>query len=317
MIAGLELKSDARVLSSLESSEDAGVFLIDESRAIVQTLDFITPIVDDPFIFGAIAAANSLSDVFAMGGEVLTAMNIISFDSGHFDNDVFREILAGGASKVAESGAALVGGHSVSGSELFYGLSVTGVVHPKKFWANNTASAGELLILTKPLGSGVLSTALKCGELSDDLRDEMIEQMCTLNLRAMRALRHFDVRAATDITGFGLLGHMSEMLNENISFELSLKSVPLMRGVSDKIAQGFVPGGTGANEGFASVFVENASGSNITALYDAQTSGGLLLSLPSAQAWQALRALKDAGCEHASIIAEVLPKSKNKPIKII
>lgn len=317
MIAGLELKSDARVLSSLESSEDAGVFLIDESRAIVQTLDFITPIVDDPFIFGAIAAANSLSDVFAMGGEALTAMNIISFDSGHFDNDVFREILAGGASKVAESGAALVGGHSVSGSELFYGLSVTGVVHPKKFWANNTASAGELLILTKPLGSGVLSTALKCGELSDDLRDEMIEQMCMLNLRAMRALRHFDVRAATDITGFGLLGHMSEMLNENISFELSLKSVPLMRGVSDKIAQGFVPGGTGANEGFASVFVENASGSNITALYDAQTSGGLLLSLPSAQAWQALRALKDAGCDHASIIAEVLPKSKNKPIKII
>lgn len=317
MIAGLELKSDARVLSSLESSEDAGVFLIDESRAIVQTLDFITPIVDDPFIFGAIAAANSLSDVFAMGGEALTAMNIISFDSGHFDNDVFREILAGGASKVAESGAALVGGHSVSGSELFYGLSVTGAVHPKKFWANNTASAGELLILTKPLGSGVLSTALKCGELSDDLRDEMIEQMCMLNLRAMRALRHFDVRAATDITGFGLLGHMSEMLNENISFELSLKSVPLMRGVSDKIAQGFVPGGTGANEGFASVFVENASGSNITALYDAQTSGGLLLSLPSAQAWQALRALKDAGCDHASIIAEVLPKSKNKPIKII
>lgn len=316
MLAGLG-SSDERVISGVNTSEDAGVFVIDKNRALVQTLDFITPIVDDPFIFGAIAAANSLSDVFAMGAEALSAMNIISFDEGHFDNDVFREILAGGASKVAESGAALVGGHSVRGAELFYGLSVTGEVDPASFWANNTARAGDMLILTKPLGSGVLSTALKNGALSDSLRDEMIEQMCTLNLHAMRALRSFSVGACTDVTGFGLLGHLSEMLNPSICFELFSDSVPLMRGVKEMIAQGFVPGGTSANERFASVFVENAKGSDITAFYDAQTSGGLLVALSSKDANSALRALKDAGYEQASIIAEVLPRTKSAPIKII
>ena len=316
MLARLSL-ADERVISGANTSEDAGVFVLDESRALVQTLDFITPIVDDPFIFGAIAAANSLSDVFAMGGEVLSAMNIISFDEGHFGAEVFSEILAGGASKVRECGAALVGGHSIRGVELFYGLSVTGVVHPKSFWANNTARAGDVLILTKPLGSGVLSTALKNGALKDELRDEMIEQLCTLNLYAMRAMRDFSVGACTDITGFGLLGHMSEMLNPSISFELSLAAVPLMRGLKEMIVQGFVPGGTSANESFASAFVENASKGDITAFYDAQTSGGLLLALPNKEANAALRALKDAGCEHASIIAQVLPRAKSAPIKII
>lgn len=315
MLAQLSL-ADERVISGVNTSEDAGVFVLDESRALVQTLDFITPIVDDPFIFGQVAAANSLSDVFAMGAEALTAMNIISFDNEHFGAEIFGEILAGGASKVRECGAALVGGHSVRGAELFYGLSATGIVSPKKFWANNTARAGDMLILTKPLGSGVLSTALKNGALSDELRDEMIEQMCELNLYAMRALRDFSVGACTDITGFGLLGHMSEMLNSSISFELDASSVPLMRGVSEMIAQGFVPGGTSANESFASAFVENASKGDITAFYDAQTSGGLLLALPSKEASQALRALKDAGCEYASIIAQAVPKSQ-VPIKII
>lgn len=289
---------------------------LNDEIALVQTLDFITPIVGDPFIFGAIAAANSLSDVFAMGGEVLSAMNIMSFDSLHHKSEIAKEIMAGGASKIFESGGVLAGGHSVRGSELFYGLSVTGKVARDGFWANNTARVGNALILTKPLGSGVLSTALKNGALNEAWRDEMIEQMSTLNLRAMRVLRQFSVSGATDVTGFGFLGHLGEMLNPSVEFEIYGSAVPLMSGVRECINAGFVPGGSMSNRDFASVPVKESSDEVLmSALYDAQTSGGLLVALPEKQAQSALNALKNEGYEQASIVGLALtPKSQKRII---
>lgn len=270
----------------------------------------------DPFVFGQIAAANSLSDVFAMGGEVLSAMNIMSFDSLHHKSEIAKEIMAGGASKIFESGGVLAGGHSVRGAELFYGLSVTGKVARDAFWANNTACVGDALILTKALGSGVLSTALKNGALNEALRDEMIEQMSMLNLRAMRALRQFSVKAATDVTGFGFLGHLGEMLNPSVEFEIYGSKIPLMAGVKESISSGFVPGGSMSNRDFASAIVSESEDEILmSALYDAQTSGGLLVALPEKEAQNALNALKNEGYEKASIVGLALtPKSQKRII---
>lgn len=296
---------DKRLLSGANNSEDAGVVAFSGNHALVQTLDFISPVVDDAFIFGQIAAANALSDVFAMGAEVLSAMNILCCDKLHFKNEIFAAILEGGASKIAECGAVLAGGHSVSSSELFYGLSVTGVVSPKKFWANNTAKTGDILILTKPLGSGVLSTALKNGTLSNKERNEMISQMSFLNKYAADALKGFKVHACTDITGFGLLGHLSEMLNDKISIILFSDEVPLMNGAKKAAKKGFISGGTQNNKEF---FSKNVSGNADILFYDAQTSGGLVFAVPSKSAIRALRALNNAGCIHASMIGEVVEK---------
>lgn len=272
----------------------------------------------DPFIFGQIAAANSLSDVFAMGGSVLTALNIMCFDSVHFSNEIAALILAGAQNKVRECGGSVIGGHSIRAKELHFGLSVTGLVEAKNFWANNTAQIGDALILTKPLGSGVLSTALKNGALKAELRDEMIEQMIKLNFYAINALKGFEIHACTDITGFGFLGHLSEMLNEKIAFEIFAKNIPLMRGASEKIAENFLPGGSVANKEFASVFVENSSGFDDRIFYDAQTSGGLLIAVNEKYAQSTLKSLQNAGYESANIVGIVKPKnSQNKAIKLL
>lgn len=308
MLSGLNMRNK-RLLSGANNSEDAGVVAFSGNHALVQTLDFISPVVDDAFIFGQIAAANALSDVFAMGAEVLSAMNILCCDKLHFKNEIFAAILEGGASKIAECGAVLAGGHSVSSSELFYGLSVTGVVHPKKFWANNTAKPGDILILTKPLGSGVLSTALKNGALGNKERNEMISQMCFLNKYAADALKGFKVHACTDITGFGLLGHMSEMLNEKIAIRLFSADVPLMNGAKKAAKMGFISGGTQNNK---DTFSKNVDGDADILFYDAQTSGGLLIAVAQKDAKKALNALNDAGYKYACMIAEVVEKSQNE-----
>lgn len=316
IVANLELK-DERILSSLDSSEDAAVFALNDETSLVQTLDFITPVVGDPFIFGQIAAANALSDVFAMGGNVLTALNILCFDSAHFSSEIAALILQGALNKVCECGGSVIGGHSIKSKELYFGLSVTGLVKARNFWANNTAQIGDMLILTKPLGSGILSTALKNGKLENTLRDEMIAHMTMLNFYAANALKGFEIHACTDITGFGFLGHLSEMLNEKISFEIFAKNIPLMRGVNEKIASGFVPGGTLANKEFTSILVDNQSAFNEFVFYDAQTSGGLLIALNEKDAQSALNTLKNAGYESASIVGSVHEKSANKPIKLL
>lgn len=260
-ITGL-LKPDKAVLSGINTNEDASIYRINDELALAQSLDFITPIVDSAYHFGAIAAANSLSDIFAMGGVAMNALNIVGFDRLNFDESVLIELLQGAKDKCDEAGAVLVGGHTITSSEMFFGLSVTGSVHPRKFIANNTARAGDILVLTKPLGTGILSTALKANELENALLDELLSGMMSLNLRASRILCEFAPTAMTDITGFGLLGHAKEMLNENICIEIHKDKVPFYSGVREKLALGLVPGGAYNNQKAVQEFVkfdENSS----------------------------------------------------------
>lgn len=301
------------MLSNIGTNEDASVFKISDDLALVQTLDFITPVVDDPYIYGQIAAANSLSDVFAMGGEVINALNIVGFDSCHFDDEILAEILAGGASKVRECGGVITGGHTIATPETYYGLSVTGRVKPGEFWANNTAREGDVLVLTKPLGTGVLSTAIKADMLEFEGIKEAAELMKMLNFATVGAMKGLDVGACTDVTGFGFLGHLSEMLNPRISFEIYAAQVPILRRARELAAMGLVPEGSYKNREFASKFVSNEAD---ILLFDAQTSGGLLLALSENDANLALQRLKDAGYEHASIVAQATARSNLAPIVI-
>ncbi|MBR4141495.1 MAG: selenide, water dikinase SelD [Campylobacter sp.] len=297
------------LLSSITSNEDAGIFKINDEFALVQTLDFMTPLVDDPYIFGQIAAANALGDVFAMGGEAISAMNIVGFDNFHFSDEILVEILEGGKSKIAESGAVLVGGHTIKTPEIYYGLSVTGKVSPNNFWSNNTAQIGDVLILTKPLGTGIISTAIKADFLEFSEFKEALEQIKMLNLYATRVVRDLRIHAATDITGFGLLGHASEMINDSISFKFYADKIPFFENVQKCVDNGLIPAGSYKNLEFTKKNV------NITPdikFCDAQTNGGLLLSVSAKDADIAITRLKDAGYKYASIIAEVIKKDEFK-----
>ena len=273
----------------------------------MQTLDFITPVADDPFLFGQIAAANSLSDVFAMGGRVLNALNIVGFDSCNLSGEILGEILRGGQDKVAECGGVIVGGHTIETQQMYYGLSATGKVNPKKFWANNTAEVGNVLILTKPLGSGILSTAIKADLLSMEQISEVAGIMAQLNFYALKALSGIKVYAATDVTGFGFLGHLSEMLNDKISFNVFEKDVPVIASAKEFADIGIIPEGSYKNREFAKHFVSKEAD---ILLFDAQTSGGLLLAVSENEANLALKRLKEAGYEHSAIIAETIQKGE-------
>ena len=273
----------------------------------MQTLDFITPVVDDPFIFGQIAAANSLSDVFAMGGRVLNALNIVGFDSCNLSGEILGEILRGGRDKVAECGGVIVGGHTIETQQMYYGLSVTGVVSPSRFWSNNSAREGDALILTKPLGTGVLSTAIKADLLNSAQIKQAVETMRQLNFYAVDALKGINVTAATDVTGFGFLGHLSEMLNDKISFEIYAGNVPVIAVAREFADMGIIPEGSYKNREFASKFVRVEAD---ILLYDAQTSGGLLLAVPQSEANSALSRLKDAGYENSAVVGAATAKTE-------
>ena len=273
----------------------------------MQTLDFITPVVDDPFIFGQIAAANSLSDVFAMGGKVLNALNIVGFDSCNLSGEILGEILHGGQDKVAECGGVIVGGHTIETQQMYYGLSVTGVVSPSRFWSNNSAREGDALILTKPLGTGVLSTAIKADLLNSAQIKQVVETMRQLNFYAVDALKGINVTAATDVTGFGFLGHLSEMLNDKISFEIYSGNVPVIAVAREFADMGIIPEGSYKNREFASKFVR---GEADILLYDAQTSGGLLLAVPQSETNSALSRLKDAGYENSAVVGAATAKTE-------
>lgn len=235
------MQTNPALLSSIGNNEDASVYQISEDLALVQTLDFITPVVDSAYHFGAIAAANALSDIFAMGAEVINALNIVGFDNKNHNLELLGEILAGANDKVQEDGGIVVGGHTIESAELFFGLSVTGKVHPKQFIANNTAQIGDVIILTKPLGIGILSTALKGGLLKNSHLNSMLEGMLTLNLKASRLAVKFKTSAMSDVTGFGLLGHLKEMLNPQISIRIFENSLPLLRGVRGYFDIGLIP----------------------------------------------------------------------------
>ena len=295
------------MLSNIGTNEDASVFKITNDIALVQTLDFITPVVDDPFIFGQIAAANSLSDVFAMGGWVLNALNIVGFDSCNLSGEILGEILHGGRDKVAECGGVIVGGHTIETQQMYYGLSVTGVVSPSRFWSNNSAREGDALILTKPLGTGVLSTAIKADLLNSAQIKQAVETMRQLNFYAVDALKGINVTAATDVTGFGFLGHLSEMLNDKISFEIYAGNVPVIAVAREFADMGIIPEGSYKNREFASKFVR---GEADILLYDAQTSGGLLLTVPQSEANSALSRLKGAGYENSAVVGVATAKTE-------
>ena len=295
------------MLSNIGTNEDASVFKITNDIALVQTLDFITPVVDDPFIFGQIAAANSLSDVFAMGGWVLNALNIVGFDSCNLSGEILGEILHGGRDKVAECGGVIVGGHTIETQQMYYGLSVTGVVSPSRFWSNNSAREGDALILTKPLGTGVLSTAIKADLLNSAQIKQAVETMRQLNFYAVDALKGINVTAATDVTGFGFLGHLSEMLNYKISFEIYAGNVPVIAVAREFADMGIIPEGSYKNREFASKFVR---GEADILLYDAQTSGGLLLAVPQSEANLAISRLKDAGYENSAVVGVATAKTE-------
>lgn len=291
------------------------MFRLDAERALVVTTDFFPPIVDDPRWFGRIAAANALSDVFAMGGEALTALNLVGWPAA-LDIDLLGEVLAGGLEKIEEAGAALAGGHSVQDQEIKYGLAVTGVVHPERFWRNAGAREGDALLLTKPLGMGTVSTALKRGLVGagDALALRAMEQMATLNLAASSALRgaEIDVHAATDVTGFGLVGHVLEMADgAGLGVAVDVGALPYFEGALDLARAGAVSGGGKRARSQRADQVEvdaDVDDAMAAILFDAETSGGLLVAVPQDEASRALEALRAAGVASAARIGRFTPR---------
>jgi selenide,water dikinase len=306
------------VLRSIDRLDDAGVYKISDDVAIIQTIDFITPIVNDPFFFGQIAAANSISDVYAMGGKPITAMNVVCFPKDTMDISVLREVLRGGLTKMQEAGIALMGGHSVSDPEMKYGLSVTGTVHPDRLITNSGARIGDDLVLTKPLGTGVISTALKARLISDEEMAEVIRSMATLNKAAAELMIELGAHACTDITGFGLIGHASHLVQEGeIGIELDLDSVPVFPGVMDLLKQEVSPGGLGRNKDFYSPVVEYQSRLpeyQHDILFDPQTSGGLLIALTPESAAEMVEQLHRMGLSEVAVIGRIIHHPERKII---
>jgi len=310
----LPLEKHSDLLVGTETADDAGVFRISARVALVQTVDFITPVVDDPFVFGQIAAANSLSDVYAMGGKPLTAMNLVGFPRLSLDVSVLTEILRGGLEKIHQAGAVLVGGHTVEDPELKYGLSVTGTVHPRKILTNRGARAGDVLILSKPLGTGIISTALKAEMADPAVLQGAVDSMVRLNDAAAEVMSGSDVHACTDITGFGLVGHASEMAGASgVSFRLFFSRIPILEGASELAAQGLVPGGAYCNQGFferESRVSGNVPELGKIILFDPQTSGGLLIAVPQSEGEALLKELQDRGIKDASVIGEAVSREE-------
>lgn len=298
------------VIIGLDSPDDAGVFRINETTALVQTVDFFTPIVDDPYWFGAIAAANALSDVYAMGGRPITALNLVGFPVAKLPKQLLAEILRGGADKVRESGAALLGGHSIDAPEPQYGLAVTGLVDPAKIGAKAGARPGDVLLLTKPIGIGVITTAIKRGLCSEADADEAIQVMAKLN-NQVEALAAFTIAGMTDVTGFGLLGHASEMARHGqVGIRIYADQVPILNSTFTYAAQNVFPGGSRNNFRFLTeheyvAFAPSIDETRRLILCDAVTSGGLLIAVSRDQAEAVQAALLEAGALTATLIGEV------------
>ena len=296
-----------------ETADDAGVYRIGEGLALAETVDIITPLVDDPFIFGRIAAANALSDVYAMGGRPVTAMNLVFFPACTLPSEVLAEILAGGLDAVREAGACLVGGHTVEDPELKYGLSVTGLISPTRIVRNSTARPGDRLLLTKPLGTGIISTAIKADMVSEASAAEAIRWMTTLNAAAGGLMLECDASACTDVTGFGLIGHASEMARgAGVTLRFDLGAVPVIAGVPELIVDGLVPAGCYRNRDYYSPHVAAATtdSDRLLPLFDPQTSGGLLISLAPAACERFLAAAVERGL-YAVPVGEVLPAGEH------
>jgi len=312
VLGKLARQHDPNVLVGFDTADDAGVYKISSELALVQTVDFFTPIVDDPYTFGQIAATNSLSDVYAMGGRPMSALAMVCFPE-KADLEILGQILAGGLSKMMEAKCTVIGGHSVRDPEIKFGYAITGAVHPEHVLTNANAQVLDSLILTKPLGTGVISTAIKKGEAKPAWIDAAVKSMTTLNMAGIEAAKDFRVHSATDITGFGLIGHLREMaMGSKVSIRLHAGSVPFLEGALDCVKAGFVPGGLKANREFAECTVgyEGDIPEEIkTMLFDPQTAGGLLLSVAAEDARPLMEKLLATGVP-AALIGEVLPQSK-------
>lgn len=303
-------KKDPNLLVGVDTSDDAGVYRLTDELAMIQTVDFFTPIVDDPYMFGQIAAANSLSDVYAMGGVPKTVLNIVGFPIKNLDPSILAEILKGAADKVDEAGAVIAGGHSIDDQEPKFGLSVTGLVHPEHIYMNVGAKPGDVLILTKPIGVGIQTTAIKPEKLTEEQLNTVSTIMAELNKTAAESLTGLTPNAVTDVTGFGLLGHAYEMAKgSNVSIHVDYHSVPVLPGTLELAEQGFVPGGSKANHRWISEAVqyENLSEIEQYVLCDAVTSGGLLISLPSDQVDSYTKRMRENG-KQAFVIGHVTEK---------
>ncbi len=287
MLGSLPRVHNPNVLVGYDTSDDAGVYRLSDDLALVQTVDFFTPIVDDPYTFGAIAAANSLSDVYAMGGKPISALSVVAFPGGG-DMDVLGDILRGGLDKMIEAGCAVLGGHSVNDPEIKFGYAVTGTIHPGKIKANAGARAGDALVFTKAIGTGVIGTALKRGIASEEAVAAATASMLRLNKDACEAMLAYDVHGCTDITGFGLVGHAREMaVGSGVTLEIDTASVPLLPGALAAVEAGAVPGGLRNNRDFAECAVDADPAippALLTLMFDPQTSGGLLISLSESDA---------------------------------
>jgi selenide,water dikinase len=312
----LEIPTDSNVMVGLERADDAGVYKISEDLALVQTVDFFTPVVDDPYWFGQIAAANALSDIYAMGGVPKTAMNLVAFPLKDMDLSVLRQILQGGLDKMGEAGVVLVGGHSVEDKELKYGLAVTGFIHPQKVLTKRSLRVGDRLILTKPLGTGIINTAIKGGLATGEVVEAVTRLMATLNQDAAEVMGNYPVHACTDITGFGLLGHLAEMISESTAgLEIWAGRTPIMPATFEFAAMGLVPGGAHKNRDFRGGIVDfSPSLDNLfrDIFFDPQTSGGLLICVAEEAAEGLLERLREKGSDQAAIIGRVVAEPRGR-----
>ena len=296
MLEGFKTHTDPRLIVGYDKSDDASVYVLNDEMALVQTTDFFPPIVDDPYLFGQIAAANALSDVYAMGGEPKLALNIMCLAEG-MDPKTVQEILRGGYDKAYEAGAIITGGHTISGAEPIYGLAVSGFVHPKKVLTNSGAKPGDVLILTKPLGIGILTTAAKADMVDQDVLERIYKQMATLNKTARDIMVKYSVHSCTDVTGFSLMGHGYEMAQgSECTLHIQTAQVPYHKEAYEMAEMGFIPAGAYRNRTYAQAGVKNEG--NVPQamediLFDPQTSGGLLIALPAEEADACLKELKE------------------------
>lgn len=301
---------DQNVLVGTESPDDAAVYRLDDNTALVATVDFFTPIVDDAYSFGQIAAANSLSDIYAMGARPIFALNIVGFPRDKLPMSVLGDILRGGADKASEAGIAVVGGHSIDDGEPKYGMAVIGIAHPDKLITKGGARPGDRLVLTKPIGIGIIATAIKAEVASESITAEAVRVMTTLNRDASEVMRRFEIRSGTDVTGFGLLGHLSEMVRASgVGAKVDLESVPVIDGVFELAENEVIPGGTRRNHAHLEESVRYGSDIRLVdqlVLCDAQTSGGLLMSVSGDRVEALVEALRAAGTLAASVIGEVI-----------
>jgi len=308
------------VLVGIATGDDAGVYLVREDLAIVNTVDFFTPVVDDPFTYGQIAAANALSDIYAMGGTPKTALNIVCWPQTGLPGEMLGEILRGGVEKAREAGVAIIGGHSVADEEVKYGMAVTGVIDPRRIIRNVGARAGDALILSKPIGTGVLMTALKRDQLPEDQYAAAVRWMCELNAATALAMLRYEVHAATDITGFGLAGHASKMAEgSGVTLRIEESDLPLMAGALECCRAGMIPGGGRRNREFYAprVRISDEVADEIGELvFDPQTSGGLLIALPEDHAMKLLADLQAAGNTEAAIVGRVVARGEF-PIEVV